>query len=82
MPKNAAAVMLPLLVMVLSSCASPLPPASVPVEVRPAKLAPLPADVMIPRQSNFRERLQQIFSRSQTTPTPSPINSEPAKQSR
>lgn len=68
MPKIAAAVMSMLLVLVLSSCAS-LPPPVEPVQVRPARLAPPPPAVMVPRESNFRARLLRIFSPSPTTPT-------------
>ena len=65
--------------LVLSGCATQVPPASVPVEVSPPKLAPAPADVMVPREANFRKRLLDFFSASPAMPTTSPDKSPPAK---
>lgn len=65
-----------LLALVLSSCSS-IPPASKPVDVPGPRLAPAPTDVMVQRQANFRQRLLLIFSPSSTTPTTSPANSPP-----
>lgn len=65
-----------LLALVLSSCAT-TPPASKPIDVPGPRLAPAPADVMVPRPANFRQRLLLIFSPSSTTPTTSPASSPP-----
>lgn len=66
------------LALELSSCAS-IPPANRPLEVEQAKLAPAPADVMVVRERNFRQRLLQAFSPSPTTPTPLSTSSPVAK---
>lgn len=73
--RNAARMMLLLLVAGLYACASTPPPARQPVEVPPPKLQPPPANVMVKREANFRQRLLQIFSPSPTTPTTSPDSS-------
>lgn len=70
---NVTAISLPL-ALALSACAS-IPPASKPVEVKGPRLAPAPADVMVERPANFRERLLLIFSSSPTTQTTSPASS-------
>ena len=69
-----------LFVLAACACTTPLPPASVPVGVSSAKLAPPPPDVMVPRQANFRQRLVDFFSISKTNPTPSSSSSEPLKK--
>lgn len=38
-------------------------------------LPPAPADVMTPRSSDFRQRLEAILSLSPSTPMPSPTSS-------
>lgn len=68
MLKLNVAAMLLLLGMGLSACASQ-PTALIPVEAPKAQLPPPPAEVMVERQPNFRERLLAIFSRWSTTPT-------------
>lgn len=74
---NAIAMSL-LLALGLSSCATPeLPPAPPSViEVKPPRLAQPPAEVMQPREANFRERLLNFFCPSCTTPTTSSASSE------
>lgn len=79
MPRNNATATLLLLTLALSSCAT-TPPASKPIDVPLARLAPAPADVMVPRPANFRERLLLIFSSSSTTPTMSPASSPPLRK--
>lgn len=59
----------PLLVLVLSSCATSPPAPQVPVEVPQARLSPAPAAVMVPRSANYRQRLCAIWSRLSTTQT-------------
>ena len=71
-----------LFVLALSGCASSIPlppPPCTPVTVPPAQLPPPPADVMVPRDPTFRDRLLSIFSPSPTTPTTSPASSPPAR---
>lgn len=80
MRTNNVRLMLLLCVLALYGCATPIQPASVPVEVSAAKLAPAPADVMVPREANFRQRLLNFFSTSPSMPTTSPDNSQPAKK--
>lgn len=80
MRTNNVRLMLLLCVLALFGCATPIPPASVPVEVSAPKLAPAPADVMVPREANFRKRLLDFFSSSPAMPTTSPDSSPPAKQ--
>lgn len=48
----------------LSSCATQLPPAKTPVLVQPARLPPPPADVMVPREQTFLQRLLTFSSTS------------------
>ena len=55
-----------LCMLALCACSTALPPASVPVAVACAKLSPAPADVMVEREPNFRERLLNFFSISST----------------
>ena len=56
-------------VTALSGCASPLPPASVPMEVQPPKLPSPPADVMVKREPNFLSRLLNFLSDSPLSQT-------------
>lgn len=72
------------LLTVLSGCQSQ--PTAQPPEVLPlasgseaARLPPPPASVMVPRESNFRQRLLSIFSPSETTPTGTPTSSDKPK---
>lgn len=77
-----------LCVLAVCACTTLPPPASVPVEVSPARLAPPPADVMVERPANFRERLLEFFQQapagsssiSPTKPTPLPASSPPASK--
>ena len=68
-----------LCVLALSSCATPdLPPAPPSVIEAPRlRLPDPPAEVMQPREPNFRQRLLDFFCPSCTTPMPSPGSSEP-----
>lgn len=50
-------------------CAIP-PPAKQAVQVEPPQLPPPPADVMVPREANFLDRLLNFFSASPPKPTP------------
>lgn len=65
-----AALLLPTLICLLAACASPSPVPSAPLVIEPPKLPTLPADVMAPREANFRSRLLRILPPSPTTPTP------------
>jgi hypothetical protein len=69
--RNVPAMLLWLLcVLGSSSCATQAPPpAKVPVLVAPAKLPPAPADVMVPREANFLQRLLNFSSTSPAKPT-------------
>lgn len=75
--------------LVLSGCATQVPPASIPVEVSPPKLPPAPANVMVERPASFRQRLLEFFqqtpvgssSTSPTKPTTLPASSPPASGS-
>ena len=80
--RNAKKLMLMPLALAVSSCACPPQSVEAPtvIEVPPPRLAPPPPSVMEARPSNFRDRLQQIFSTSPTTPTPSPTNFGPANK--
>ena len=69
MKRNALLIVL-LLSLALSSCATPQPPLVRPLEVSPAQLPEVPADVMVERVANFRERLLRFFSGSPTKLTP------------
>lgn len=53
---------------------SDLPP------VQPAQLAPAPAEVMVVREANFRQRLLMIFSPSSPMPMRSPSSSGDARR--
>ncbi len=80
MRTNNVLLILRLSVLALSGCASNIPPASMPLEIAPPKLAPAPADVMVPREPNFRTRLLLIFSASPPTLMTSPANSPPVSE--
>lgn len=67
----------PLFALALCACATPTAPLRV-AEIPPPRLAPAPADVMVERPVNFRQRLLDFFSSSPVTPTTSPGNSPPA----
>ena len=74
---NTIAILL-LCALALSSCTTPESlPAAPPqvVEVPGPRLAPPPADVMVKREANFRERLLNFFSASPEKPTTSPDSS-------
>lgn len=58
-----------LLMLVVSACSTPAPIVR-PVEIQPPKLPPVPADVMVAREPNFRQRLLDFFSASPTMLTP------------
>ena len=81
-------LILPLCVLALSGCATQAPPLCQPVEVPPPKLAPPPADVMVERPANFRERLLAYFqtkpvnslSISRPTLTTLPASLQPASR--
>lgn len=86
-PDNMPLILLPF-VLVLSACATQVPPLCQPVEVPPPKLAPAPAEVMVPRPANFRQRLLDYFqakpvnslSTSQPMPTTLPASLLPASR--
>lgn len=59
-----------LLLLLLQSCATPMPPIVKPVEVAPPKLPPAPASVMVAREANFLQRLQSFFGILPSKPTP------------
>ena len=61
----------PLFALALCACATPTVPLRADL-VSPPKLAPVPADVMVPREANFRKRLLDFFSDSPAMPTTSP----------
>ena len=61
----------PLFALALCACATPTAPLRV-VEIPPPRLAPAPADVMVERPVNFRQRLLDFFSSSPVTLTTSP----------
>lgn len=69
MRTNSARLMPMLFVLALCGCATPVPPASFPVEIAPPILPPPPADVMVERPANFLERLRNFFLTSPPTPT-------------
>lgn len=69
MRTNSARLMPMLFVLALCGCATPVPPASFPVEIAPPILPPPPADVMVERPANFRNRLLDFFSISPPTQT-------------
>ena len=72
--------LMPLLfVLALCGCATQVPPAPTPVVVSALKLAPAPADVMVERPANFRQRLLNFFLSSPAMPTMSFDSSPPAK---
>lgn len=87
-PKLSARQILPLCVLALSACATQQPPLCQPVQVPPPKLAPAPADVMVVRPANFRQRLLDYFqappanglSTSHPMPTTSPASLHPASR--
>jgi len=56
-------------VMALTACSS-TPPVPRLVETPQLHLPPPPADVMVPREPNFLERIRSFFSDSAPTPTP------------
>ena len=58
-----------LCLLALSGCASLQPAPTQVVEVKPAQLPPPPADVMVPREANFRQELLRIFGASQPEQT-------------
>ena len=69
------------LICVMAACACGSLPSAPPqvIEIPVARLPPPPAEVMVPREANFRARLLRIFLPSPTTPTPSSANSQAAK---
>lgn len=69
MQKRDASVMWLLPILLLVGCATPLEPAVKEVPAPRARLSPPPAEVMVPRVANYRERLLQLFSTSPTTQT-------------
>ena len=66
---RARSLPLPMLTLLLGACASPSPVPSAPVVVEPMPLPAVPEAVMVPRESNFRQRLLRILPPLQTTPT-------------
>ena len=68
MPVKKPAAASLLLLMALSGCATP-PPAIRPAEIQCPQLPPAPADVMVPGQASFQERLLNFFSSSPAKPT-------------
>ena len=64
--------------LALAGCSS-LPAAPRLVETPQLVLPPAPADVIVPREPNFLQRIQNFFSGSEPKPTASSISSPPAK---
>lgn len=69
MLKLAGSAMWLLLMLLVASCATGPEVAFKSVPAPKARVSPPPAEVMVPRAANYRERLLQLFSTSSTTPT-------------
>lgn len=73
MGRNNSMALALLCALALSSCATP-PDAAIPVDVKPARLAPAPANVMQTQEANFLSRLLSFFSAKPAEPMPSSSN--------
>lgn len=62
MKKLLTTALLLICALVLCACASNLPAAKQVAEVPPPRLSPAPADVMVKREPNFRQRLLNFLS--------------------
>lgn len=63
--KTYAALTMIVLSLASFGCATPSP-----LALQSTALSPPPAEVMVPRDANFRERLLRFFSTLPTKPTP------------
>ena len=74
MKRNAWLIVL-LSTLALSGCATPEPPIIKPLEVKPAQLPEVPADVMVERKPDFRQRVLEFFHQKPASSSlTSPIN--------